>query len=104
MHRKRDKEIKVRFTVNELKELDDAVKISKLSREAYVRMLIKGYQPRAAPSKELVDTIVQLRKIGNNINQIAMVANKNGLIDGELYQSEYIELQKEINKIMELIS
>lgn len=66
-------------------------------------MLMNGVIPRAAPSKELLETIRLLRNIANNINQIAKQANTNGSIDVEMYKSNYIQLQKQIDEIMWMI-
>ena len=63
-------------------------------------MLISGVIPKAAPSKELLETTRLLRNIASNINQVAKAANSNGSIDVETYKTNYIELQKLIDEIM----
>lgn len=100
---KRPITIKVRLAESELDHLNTLVAMAKLSRESYVRMLISGVIPRAVPSKELLETIRLLRNIANNINQIAKQANTNGSIEVEMYKSNYIQLQKQIDEIMWMI-
>lgn len=59
--RKRNHKLKVRMTDKEIDHLNQLVLQSKLSRESYLRMLINGLVPRAAPSTELIEGIL-LRK------------------------------------------
>ena len=97
---KRQFTIKVRLTKSELDHLNRLVKESRLSRESYIRMLVSGVIPRAAPSKELLETTKLLRNIANNINQVARIANRNGSLDTETYQSNYADLLDTIDQIM----
>lgn len=102
-NRKRSNQFIIRLNDQELDHLNTLVAMTKLSRESYIRMLINGVIPRAAPSKELLETIRLLHNIANNINQIAKQANTNGSIDVEMYKSNYIQLQKRIDEIMWMI-
>ena len=97
---KRKFTIKVRLTKSELDHLNRLVKESRLSRESYIRILVSGVIPRAAPSKELLETTKLLRNIANNINQVARIANRNGSLDAETYQSNYADLLDTIDQIM----
>ena len=45
-----------------------------------------------------------MRKIGNNINQLAIIANKTGNIDTKKYKYEYEELNKIILEIRKIAS
>lgn len=100
MMMKRTKEIKIRLSEHELDELNKAVVLSGLSREEYIRTLLKKIVPTNKPTPELIETIKQLRLIGNNINQIAMIANKTGSIDTVRYKYDNEKLQREILKIL----
>lgn len=102
-NRKRSNQFIIRLNDRELDHLNTLVAMAKLSRESYIRMLINSVIPRAAPSKELLETIRLLRNIANNINQIAKQANTNGSIDVEMYKSNYIQLQTQIDEIMWMI-
>ena len=46
------------------------------------------------------ETIYQLRKIGNNINQIVLIAYKTGSIDVMKYKKNFEELQKQIQYVL----
>lgn len=98
--RKRTYRVEVKFTEEEFNHLMELIKQSKLSRESYIRMLVSGVIPRAAPSKELLETTKLLRNIANNINQVARIANRNGSVDTETYQSNYADLLDTIDQIM----
>ena len=64
-------EIKVRLNQKEADILNEKVKKSRLSREAYLRQLIGGLTPQDAPPPDYYTMMKELYKIGNNLNQIA---------------------------------
>lgn len=101
---KRKNEIKVRFTDDEYQQLNKMVEDSGLSREAFVRKRIIGIIPLGKPREEYLEVIRQLRKIGNNINQLAAVANKSNSIDTMLFKEEVRKLTKEITEIKTIAS
>lgn len=99
---KRTKEIKVRLSDEELKKLNQAVLESGLSREEYVRSLLKKIVPSNKPNVDFIETIKQLRMIGNNLNQIVVIAYKTKSIDTVRYKHEMLLLQNEIKHILDL--
>ncbi|WP_270778507.1 plasmid mobilization protein [Holdemanella biformis] len=102
---KRKNEIKLRLTDKELEQLNEDVKKTGYSREAYIRsMLIKYRVPKPMPPESFNNTIYYLRKIGNNINQLAIIANKTGNIDTKKYKYEYEELNKIILELRKIVS
>ena len=68
---KRNIEIKVRLSKDELQRLDKCVKKTTLSREGYVRTLIRGYEPQAEPPEEYYDLIQKLREIDDDLCRYA---------------------------------
>lgn len=102
--RKRTHDIKIRLNDEEFEYLDTLVKKTGLSRESYIRDLINLVVPNEMPSEEFIETIKQLRRIGNNLNQIAMAANRNKWVNLVEYRSNVVKLQKEILGIKEIIS
>lgn len=58
-----------------------AVERSKLTREVYLRHLINGYVPQDAPLTDNFSMMLQLYRIGNNLNQIARKAHVLNVID-----------------------
>ena len=77
--RKRNVEILFRLTRREAQELDKKVKKSGLSREAFLRAMIEGYQLHEKPGPVFYETMRQMSAIGNNLNQIAAFFNSGGL-------------------------
>lgn len=96
-------EIKIRMNLDLLNELNKKVSITGLSREAYVRSLISGYIPRAIPSEDFNKVIKQLRSIGNNLNQITVIANSTGKINNKVYKDEVTKLRNAILEIREIV-
>ena len=68
-------------------------------REAYLRQLIEGAQPRAAPPLEYGKLMEALYRIGNNMNQIAVKAHTLHTIDAKRYDETYRQLLKTVQEI-----
>ena len=92
--RKRNKEIKVRFTEKELAELDAKVARTYLSRENYIRAVLAGYEIMEAPDVDTRELIKQVLKAGNNLNYLVFLAQCQNFIDVP-------ELRKVTNAIWE---
>ena len=92
--RKRNVEILFRLTRREAQELDKKVKKSGLSREAFLRAMIEGYQLHEKPGSAFYETMRQMSAIGNNLNQIAAKANALGFVDQPLYEKEALKWRK----------
>ena len=101
--RSRYRRICTRVTEEEFKAFDEYTAKAKTSKDAYLRGLISGVRLKPAPSEELITVIRQMQRIGNNINQIAMVANKTGNIDVMFYKDNYRQLLESIDRVMDLI-
>lgn len=100
MKMKRKNRVEIRLSDDELDYLNKAVAKTGLSREAYLRLIIQKIVPAEKPYPDLKETIDQLRKIGNNLNQIAMVAHKTNSIDVMKYKKNFDELQKQIQYVL----
>lgn len=97
MGRKRNHNFIIRLTDKELEKLNKQVAKAGLSREAYVRsVLINSEVPNPMPPETFHTVIFHLRHIGNNLNQIAKVANQSGEIDTQQYTENVRALNKEI--------
>lgn len=103
MNRKRKHRFLVSATEEEIKHINKCVETSGLSRDQYTRMLYSKVIPRPCPSKELIETLNQLRRIGNNINQIAHIANKTQNINKDYFEYCYKELLVQISEIKNLM-
>lgn len=100
MKMKRKNRIEVRLSDDELDYLNKAVLKTGLSREAYLRLIIQKIVPAEKPYPDLKETIDQLRRIGNNLNQIAVIAYKTSSIDVMKYKKNFDELQKQIQYVL----
>ena len=69
-----------------------------------MRNLANRIAPRSLPTEEMKEILKQLRHIGNNINQLAAAANKNGHMDTVLNKENYSQLQTQISKIMMIMN
>lgn len=81
MQMKRTKEMKIRFTDDELKKLTADAGKSGLSRESYCRKVLGGAEIREAPPVDVPVLIREVRRVGGNLNQILRTANSIGLVD-----------------------
>jgi hypothetical protein len=93
-------EIKVRLSESEMALLNRDVKKSGLSREAYLRSLIRKMPLKERPQIELTEVLHNLRKIGSNLNQIAMIANTKGFVDTAAYWENVRWVQKTVGQIV----
>ena len=93
--------VEFRLSEDELCILNQAVMLSGLSREEYLRTLIKYIIPSNTPSVEFLEVIKQLRMIGNNMNQIAVIAHKTGSIDVLKYKRS---CEETIIKVLEIVN
>lgn len=81
--RERSRNKLIRLNAEEYAHLNKQAKESGLSGEALIRSLIMGIDIKPIPADQLGEIRRQLSSIGNNINQIARVANGTGRIDKE---------------------
>lgn len=90
----RKRQIKKNFFVNEKEEriLKQKAAKAKVSEAEFLRSLITDREVKEKPGIEFYDYIKVLRGMGINVNQLTMLAHKNG----EINVSRYEELKKEI--------
>lgn len=79
--RKRNNEIKVRLTDEELTHLDAMVERTIFSREGFIREMLAGYQIREKPGDEFSKWIMEMRRVGSLLNQVLQRSNSVGFID-----------------------
>lgn len=88
-------QLHVMLNDHELKHFTNQVRVSGLSRSAFIRALILNKTIQARPPNEYADLLRELSAIGNNINQIARVANGNQYISSAQIE-KIMEMQGEI--------
>lgn len=75
---KKTEKMLLRLTPTEKKNIDYHAQLMNISKNEYVSLCIR--RKRIVICENIPDLIYQLSKIGNNINQIAAVANTNKYI------------------------
>ena len=91
---RRNHDLHLRLNDDEYQKLNRLVTRSGLSREAYLRQIISGLQPRDLPPKDYYGMMRQLYHCGNALNQIARKAHALNVIDVQKYD-EAVELFQE---------
>lgn len=88
-------------TANKLTNL--ALK-TKQSKASVIRSLIDGAKLREFPPADYQSLLRELHAIGNNLNQIALVANATNQIDKTAYLHYVSALEREIYIIKKAVS
>ena len=99
------KSIPIRVTEKELKEIDEAAKKAKKNRTEYLISAALGKEITVI--EDLREMIVQLKKIGNNLNQLTRKANAHEVevvnltetnnAMGDIYQALFLLARKADN-------
>lgn len=97
--RKRSHDLHLRLNDDEFEKLNKAVAKTGLSREAYLRKLIAGQQPKELPPPDFRPMMRQLYYCGNNLNQIARKANALNIIDAQRYEEAVRLFRKTVKEI-----
>ena len=97
--KKRTHEIKIRLSQAELDSLNAQVGRTQLSREQFCRNAIRGVAIRENPPADLYKLIWEIRRVGNNIDQILTIANAKGLLDVPHLRQSLSDL-REVEKLI----
>ena len=84
--RKSNRRVEIYFTEDELSSLMQKVRQSGLSREVFCRDALMGVKIKEAPPADYYKLIMEVRKVGTNINQILHKANTLGFLDVPMLQ------------------
>ena len=84
------KRLSVRMNEKEYAHLKKLTEASGLKMEPLIRKLIMGQEIHQRPPAEIPELLRQMSAIGNNINQIAKVANSSKFVR----QEDIKEIQK----------
>ena len=94
---KKDKIITIRVNEKEKKKLIEKSKIAKLSLSEY--LIKQGLDKEIVIVDGLNEVVAELRKIGNNINQLTYLANSV-----RIYTVYLSEVKQEIGKVWSVIN
>ena len=92
--------IDLRLNESEAAMLNQYVEKSGLSREAYLRALIKHTPIKERPPVDFTQTLKAMQQISNNMNQIAVKANSMNFVDTTAYWDNVKWIQSEISNLI----
>lgn len=101
--RERNNRMALRLNDKECESLAKASEKVGVPREAYLRMLIMGTQPKEKPSADFYGMMKELNAIGNSLNQIATVANSKSFINVKAYEENACKLNGFILEISKAV-
>ncbi|MDL2287975.1 MobC family plasmid mobilization relaxosome protein [Oscillospiraceae bacterium OttesenSCG-928-F05] len=87
------------LTQDAMTKLKALCKKSGQSHSSIIRALIDGAAIREMPPIDYHKLISEVRAVGNNINQIARVANTTGNINKTAYEENAAELRRALSEI-----
>ena len=79
--RKRNHRVVFYLDDKEFEAFEKKVKRSSRSREAFIRKAIQEVQIKELPPADLYKLIWEIRRVGNNLDQILMIANTKGILN-----------------------
>ena len=79
--RKRNHRVVFYLNDKEFEAFEQKAKRSSRSREAFIRKAIEDVQIKELPPADLHKLIWEIRRVGNNIDQILMIANAKGILN-----------------------
>ena len=97
--RKRNIKKQIWLNREEASQLKKKSKKVGLNEATLIRNLIMGFEPKEKPDERFYEAMKDIRKIGNNLNQIAKKANYLNYIDERNYKEETDKLNEFILKI-----
>lgn len=97
------RQVHVYLYEDEYEKYVSQVEKSGLSKSQYMRQLINGYKIKELPPLDYYNLIRELNAIGNNLNQIARIANSIGEIDERMYMQVIEELRTFQLKLLQVM-
>ena len=101
--RKRNVQILFRLTEEEAEHLNELVRKSGRSKEAFLREMVRGYQLCEKPDSEFYKMMRELSAIGNNVNQIAYWANARKYVSNSEIQEAAALVRKAFTLVKEAL-
>ena len=77
----RTRRCEIRFTESEYRNLISKAEKAGISASELIRKSVNDCEVKAAPPADLYKLIWEIRRAGNNIDQILMIANAKGILN-----------------------
>ena len=97
--RKGYKKIEVYFPDAEYEVFMEKVRRTNLSISGFVRMTVADKVIREAPHADVPYLLREIKRVGNNINQLLMLANVKGFLNSAALETALKEL-REVDKLI----
>ena len=101
--RAREKSLHLRLSEKEDRMLRSKAEKAGMKPQAFIRSLVQEREVKEVPPVDFFEVLKNLRKIGNNLNQIAAKANAIGFVDAAEYWKNVRWLQEVVGKMMEVM-
>ena len=86
--------VEVYFNSAEYADLQNKVCKTSLTASEFIRRSVKGASIKEAPPADVPYLLREFKRIGNNINQILLIAHTNGFLDTPRLRSALDELKE----------
>ena len=97
MKQNKKNRLTIRFDDNELNQVNLNASISGLKASTYIRHVISNAKPLVHKFDKTM--VIQVAKIGNNLNQIAKHANTHKTIDG-IVLKQIVDVNKKLDDLI----
>lgn len=98
--RKRTSRMEVRLTPEEKKHLAEKARQASLPMGEFIRKAVTGTDVREAPPVDVPQLIREIRRVGQNINQLLIIANNYGPGDTELLEATLSEVHTALDSVV----
>lgn len=82
-----------RLTESEHRNLTAKARDAGITVSVFMRNAIENCEVRAAPPADLYKLILEIRRVGNNLDQILAIANTKGLLDASQLREALTDLR-----------
>jgi len=94
----------IRFTKGELEELTKKARKTHYSREGFCRAVLNGATIKEAPNAEVDRLIMEMRRVGANLNQVLKNMNASGFLDMPKFRQNMDDLRSATKLIVDTYS
>ena len=98
--RKRTSRMEVRLTPEEKKDLAEKARQAGLPMGKFIRNAVTGTDVREAPPVDVPQLIREIRRVGQNVNQLLIIANNYGSEDTELLETIMREVYTALDSVV----
>lgn len=83
----------LRFTKAELEDLTKKARKTHYSREGFCRAVLNGATVKEAPDADVGRLIMEMRRVGANVNQTLKNMNASGVLDMPKFRQDMADLR-----------